>query len=64
MLAASAAAAATLVSAVPADAQRYNSSWRTVGVTRVQGRDTDTIRVPGTARYHQMRVCVFGGPIP
>ena len=63
ILAASAAVATTLGTAVPADAQRYNSSWRTVGSTRVQGRDTDTIRVPGTARYHQMRVCVSGGPI-
>ena len=30
---------------------------------QVNGRDTDSIRVPGTARYRQMRVCVFGGPI-
>ena len=29
----------------------------------VQGRDADTVRVPGTARYRQMRVCVSGGPI-
>ena len=29
----------------------------------VNGRDTDNIRVPGTARYRQLRVCVYGGPI-
>jgi hypothetical protein len=29
----------------------------------VNGRDTDTIKDPGTARYHQMRLCVFNGPI-
>ena len=57
--------AATLAMAVPADAQRYASSrsWRTVAFTTVNGRDSDTIRVPGTARYRQMRVCVYRGPI-
>lgn len=56
------AAAATLVAAAPADAQRYNN-WRTIAFEQVNGRDNDSIRVPGTARYRQMRVCVFGGPI-
>jgi len=60
---AASAAAATLIATAPADAQRYHGGWRTVGYTRVQGRDTDTVRVPGTARYRQMRVCVSGGPI-
>ena len=60
---AASAAAATLIAAAPADAQRYNHSWRTVGYAQVQGRDADTVRVPGTARYRQMRVCVYGGPI-
>ena len=31
--------------------------------TTVQGHDSDTIRLPGTARYRQLRVCVFNGPI-
>lgn len=59
-----ATALAGIAMAAPADAQRWNAnSWRTVGFTQVQGRDTDTIRVPGTARFRQMRVCVFNGPI-
>lgn len=58
-----AAAAATTIAAAPADAQRWNNEWRTVGYGEVRGHDTDTIRVPGTARYRQMRLCVFGGPI-
>lgn len=57
-----AAAAASLVAAAPAEAQRWNN-WRTIAFEQVNGRDTDSIRVPGTARYRQMRVCVFGGPI-
>ena len=57
-------AAATVAAATPADAQRgHNNSWRTVGYTKVNGRDADTIRLPGTARYRQMRVCVYEGPI-
>lgn len=58
-----AAAVAAVAVAAPADAQRWRQNWRTVGFTQVQSRDTDTIRVPGTARYRQMRVCVFNGPI-
>ena len=59
-----ATAAATVAAASPADAQRWsNGNWRTVGFTTVQGRDNDTIRVRGTERYRQLRVCVFNGPI-
>jgi hypothetical protein len=59
-----AAAAATVTAAAPADAQRYHQGrWRTVAYTTVNGHDSDTIRVRGTARYRQMRVCVFNGPI-
>ena len=58
-----AATGATAIAiAAPADAQRY-LNWRTVAYTTVNGRDSDTVRVPGTARYRQLRVCVFGGPI-
>jgi hypothetical protein len=57
-----AAGAATAAIPAPADAQRY-MNWRTVAYTTVNGRDSDTIRVPGTARYRQLRVCVYGGPI-
>jgi hypothetical protein len=48
--------------AAPADAQR-RANWRTIAFEQVNGRDADTIRVPGTARFRQLRVCVFGGPI-
>jgi hypothetical protein len=58
-----AAAVSAVALATPADAQRFDAHWRTVGYTQVQGRDNDTVRVPGTARYRQMRVCVFNGPI-
>ena len=59
-----AAAAATLATTVPAAGQSWHhNNWRTIAYTRVNGHDTDTIRVPGTARYHQMRLCVFNGPI-
>ena len=51
----------------PAAAQRWRhngrTTWRTIAYTQVNGRDRDTIRVPGTARYRQLRVCVFDGPI-
>ena len=63
LILAAAGAAAALSTAVPADAQRWNVSWHTVAYTTVNGHDTDTIRVPGTARSRQLRLCVFGGPI-
>jgi hypothetical protein len=59
-----AAGAATIAASAPADAQyRRHNNWRTVAWTTINGRDSDTIRVAGTARYRQMRVCVYGGPI-
>lgn len=61
-----AAALATLATS-PATGQRWRHNgrniWRTVGYTQVNGRDSDTIRVRGTARYRQLRICVYGGPI-
>jgi hypothetical protein len=63
MILAIAAASATVATAAPAEAQRSNANWRTIAYAQVDGRDADTIRVPGTARYRQMRVCVFNGPI-
>ena len=50
------------VAAVPAEAQRYGN-WRVIGYETVNGRDTDTIRVRGDARYRQIRLCVAGAPV-
>jgi len=58
-----ATAAVALTATSPAAAQYRRHAWRTIAYTTVNGRDTDTIRVPGTARYRQMRLCVYGRPI-
>ena len=58
-----ATAAVALTATSPAAAQYRRHGWRTIAYTTVNGRDSDTIRVPGTARYRQMRLCVYGGPI-
>jgi hypothetical protein len=50
------------LAAVPAEAQRYGK-WRLIGYETVNGRDTDTIRVRGDARYRQIRLCVAGAPV-
>lgn len=63
MILAAATAAAAVAIAAPAEAQRWQGNWRTVAYTVVNGHDSDTIRLPGTARYRQMRLCVFNGPI-
>ena len=63
LILAAATTALAVVATSPADAQRGRHSWRTIAYTAVNGRDTDTIRLPGTARYRQMRVCVYGGPL-
>jgi hypothetical protein len=62
ILAATGVAFAT-ATAAPATAQAWRNNWRTIAYTTVNGRDSDTIRVPGSARYRQMRVCVYGGPL-
>jgi hypothetical protein len=62
-----AAAAATAVVAIsPAAAQyaRWNErGWRTVAYTRVDGRDTDTIRMRGHVRERSIRVCAINQPL-
>lgn len=63
MMLALAAGSVALSAATPAAAQYWRHNWRTVAYTTVNGRDSDSIRVPGTARYRQLRVCVYGGPI-
>ena len=64
ILLATATAVFALAAASPADARRWRpNAWRTIAFTQVNGRDTDIIRLPGTARYRQMRLCVYGGPL-
>lgn len=61
-----AGAAATLVAIVPANAQfgRWTDrGWRTVAYTRVDGRDTDTIRLRGNIRERRIRVCAINQPL-
>ncbi|HET7606736.1 MAG TPA: hypothetical protein VFK28_11790 [Sphingomicrobium sp.] len=62
MIFATTAVTAAVLGTAPAEAQRWNN-WRTIAYQTVNGRDTDNIRVRGTARYRQLRVCVYGGPI-
>ena len=61
-----AGAAATLVAVAPASAQfgRWTErGWRTVAYTRIDGRDTDTIRLRGHVRERAIRVCAINQPL-
>ena len=66
MILAAATAAATLVAVTPASAQygRWTErGWRTVAYTRVNGRDTDTIRMRGHVRERAIRLCAINQPL-
>ena len=61
-----ATAAATIAAVAPANAQfgRWTDrGWRTVAYTRVDGRDTDTIRLRGHIRERAIRVCAINQPL-
>jgi hypothetical protein len=61
-----AAVAATLIAIAPATAQQWRSNergWRTIGYTRVDGRDSDTIRLPGVTRQRAVRLCAMNQPL-
>ena len=61
-----AAAAATLTAVAPAAAQQWRwneGNWRTIGTTRVDGRDSDTVTLPGITRQREIRVCAIGAPL-
>ena len=63
---AAATAAATFVAAAPAEAQqwRWNErGWRTIGYTTVDGRDSDTINLPGFTRQRAIRLCAMNQPL-
>jgi len=58
------ATAATAAAVVPASAQRWNDrGWRTVGFTTVDGRDSDTITLPGVTRQRAIRLCAINQPL-
>ena len=61
-----AGAAATIAVTAPAAAQqwRYNErGWRTIGYSRVDGRDRDTINLPGITRQRAIRICSLNAPL-
>ena len=61
-----ATAAGTLAAAAPADAQQWRwdeRGWRTIGYSRVDGRDTDTIYAPGNSRQREIRLCALNAPL-
>jgi hypothetical protein len=63
---AAATAAATFVAVAPANAQQWrwnDRGWRTIGYTRVDGRDSDTIRLPGITRQRSIRLCAMNAPL-
>jgi hypothetical protein len=61
-----ATAAATLVAIAPASAQQWRwneGGWRTIGYTRVDGRDSDVINLPGVTRQRAIRLCAINQPL-
>jgi hypothetical protein len=63
---AAATAAATFVAMAPASAQQWRwneNGWRTIGYTRVDGRDTDRINLPGVTRQRAIRLCAMNQPL-
>jgi len=58
--------AASIVAMAPAEAQQWrwnDAGWRTVGYTRVDGRDSDTINLPGFTRQREIRLCSMNQPL-
>ncbi|MES2903365.1 MAG: hypothetical protein V4696_04190 [Pseudomonadota bacterium] len=61
-----AAAAVTLTAVAPAAAQQWRwdqGNWRTIGFTRVDGRDSDTVATPGMSRQREIRLCALNAPL-
>ncbi len=66
LILAAATAAATLVAVAPANAQQWRwdeRGWRTIGYARVDGRDSDRIRLPGFTRQREIRLCSMNAPL-
>jgi len=63
---AAAAAASVVIAVAPAAAQQWKwneRGWRTIGYTRVDGRDSDTIALPGRTRQSTIRLCAMNQPL-
>lgn len=61
-----AAAAATLTAVAPATAQQGRwdqGNWRTIGYTRADGLDSDTVNAPGFTRQREIRLCALNAPL-
>ncbi len=66
LILAAATAAATLAAVAPAAAQQWRwdqGNWRTIGYSRVDGRDSDTIPAPGFTRQREVRLCALNAPL-
>lgn len=66
LILAAAGTAATLVAMSPAVAQQWRwdeRGWRTLGYTRVDGRDRDIIYLPGRTRQSEIRLCAMNQPL-
>ncbi len=66
LILAAATLATGLAAASPAAAQQWRwneGNWRTIASERVDGRDTDTVRLPGVTRQREIRVCAIGAPL-
>ncbi|HEY0165241.1 MAG TPA: hypothetical protein VGB39_07700 [Sphingomicrobium sp.] len=66
LILAAATAAATVTAIGPASAQQWrwnDQGWRTIGYTRVDGRDSDTINLPGRTRQQAIRLCAMNAPL-
>jgi len=66
LILAAATAAAAFVATAPAEAQQWrwnDRGWRTIGYTTVDGRDSDTINLPGFTRQSAIRLCAMNQPL-
>ncbi|UUR07352.1 hypothetical protein [Sphingomonas glaciei] len=66
MILAAATLATGLAAASPAAAQQWRwneGNWRTIGTTRVDGRDNDVVQLPGVTRQREIRVCALNAPL-
>ena len=66
LILAAATVASTLIAIAPASAQQSRwdeRGWRTIGYSRVDGPDKDTIYLPGRTRQREIRLCAINAPL-